>query len=327
MNKEYRIKHFPVSFFSMILGMAGFTIAFQKAEQILKIPFNASQYILTLTLIIFGIISFIYLIKIIAFGNEVKKEFNHPVKLSFFPTFSISLILLSIAFLSIDINTSKYFLITGTVIHFILTLKIVSIWIQHTKFEIKHINPSWFIPAVGNILIPIAGIQHFPHEISWFFYSIGLFFWIILLVIFFNRIIFNSPLPEKLLPTLFILIAPPSVGFISFVKLTTEVNEFSKMLYYFGLFLICLLFTQIGTFKKIKFYLSFWAYSFPIAAITIASILMFHETNINTFKYISLFFFGILNFVIILLLIKTGIAISRKEICIEEKEDERNSIT
>jgi len=320
MKKECRIKYFPVSFFSMILGLAGFTIAAQKAEQILKIPINLSYPILIITLVFFGIIFTIYLVKIIRFKDEVKKEFNHPIKLSFFPTFSISLLLLSIAFLSINLIISKYLWVFGTIIHFMFTIKIISIWIQHTKFKIKHINPAWFIPAVGNILVPVAGVSHFSPEISWFFFSVGLFFWIILLIIFFNRIIFHTPLPEKLLPTLFILIAPPAVGFISFVKLTGEINAFSKILYYFGLFMVFLLFAQIKIFKKIKFYLSWWAYSFPIAAITIASILMFHETSISSFKYISLILFGILNLIIILLLIKTSIAISKREICIEETE-------
>jgi tellurite resistance protein len=318
MKKECRLKYFPISFFSIILGMAGFTITFQKVEQLLKMPFNLSYYILILTLILFIIISIIYLIKIIKFNVEVKKEFDHPIKLSFFPTFSISLLLLSIAFASININVSKYFWIVGIIIHFIFTIKIITIWIQHSKFEIKHMNPAWFIPVVGNILVPIAGINHFNNEISWFFYSIGILFWIILLTIFFNRIIFHKPLSAKLLPTLFILIAPPAIGFISLVKLTGEINEFAKILYYFSLFLTFLLFAQINMFKKIKFYLSWWAYSFPIASITIASILMFHEININIFKYISLLFFALLNIIIILLLIKTAIAISKKEICVKE---------
>lgn len=238
-------------------------------------------------MIIFVTISILYVIKLIQFRDDVKKEFNHPIKLSFFPTFSISLLLLSIAFLSVNMPISKYLWIFGAIIHFIFTIKIISIWIQHTKFEIKHMNPAWFIPAVGNILVPVAGVSHFSPEISWFFFSVGLFFWIALLIIFFNRIIFHNPLPDKLLPTFFILIAPPAIGFISLVKLMGEVNEFSKILYYFGLFIVFLLFTQVNLFRKIKFYLSWWAYSFPIAAITIASILMFHETNIEFFKYLS----------------------------------------
>jgi tellurite resistance protein len=319
MKKEYRIKHFPVSFFSIILGMAGFTIAFQKAEQILQMPIHLSWYILMMTILFFIIISIFYLTKIIRFKDDVKNEFNHPVKLSFFPAFSISLLLLSIAFLSINMLISKYLWISGAIIHLIFTIKIISIWIRHTKFEIKHMNPAWFIPAVGNILVPVAGVSHFSPEISWFFFSIGLFFWIALFIIFFNRIIFHNPLPDKLLPTLFILIAPPSVGFISLVKLTGEVNEFSKILYYFGLSIVFLLFAQINLFRKIKFYLSWWAYSFPMAAITIASILMFHETDIEVFKYLSWTFFFALSIIIILLLAKTAIAISKREMCIEEE--------
>lgn len=318
MNKKCRIKNFPVSFFSMIMGMAGFTIAFQKAEQILKIPINLSWYILILTLTLFGVLSIVYLMKLIGFRDEVKKEFNHPVKLSFFPTFSISFLLLSIALLSTNIVASKCFWMTGTIIHFIFTIKIISIWIQRTNFDIKHMNPAWFIPAVGNILVPIAGVSHFSAEISWFFYSIGLLFWGILLVIFINRIIFHNPLPDKLLPTLFILIAPPATGFIAFIKLTGEVSEFAKILYYFALFLTILMFAQFRMFSRIKYYLSWWAYSFPIAAMTIASIVMFHEMNLVMFKYISLVFFGILNIIVALLLVKTIVSISRKEICVEE---------
>ena len=318
MKKECKIKYFPVSFFSVILGMAGLAIASQKTETILKVPLNLSQYILIATVILFVIFSLIYLIKMIKFTNEVKMEFNHPIKLSFFPTFSISLLLLSIAYLSVNPVISKYLWISGMAIHFILTIMIISILIQHNKFEIKQMNPSWLIPAVGNILVPVAGVSHFSPEISWFFFSIGFIFWIILLIIFFNRIIFHSPLPNKLLPTLFILIAPPAVGFISFVKLTGGINEFGKILYYFALFLVFLLFAQLKLFYKIKFYLSWWAYSFPIAAITIATILMFHETRVILFKYISLTLFTLLCLVISVLLIKTTILIFKREICIEE---------
>jgi tellurite resistance protein len=320
MNKESKIKHFPISFFSIILGMAGFTTAIQKAEQLLFSNLDISTPLLIFTTSLFIIISFIYLIKIIRFRNDVKKEFDHPVKLNFFPAFSISLLLLSVAFLSVDLAVSKYLWIFGTIIHILFTIRIISIWIQHTKFDIKHMNPAWFIPTVGNMIIPIAGVSHYTSEVSWFFFSVGFFLWVTLFVIFFNRIIFHHPLPSKLLPTLFILIAPPAVGFVSLVKLTGEVNEFSQMLYYFGLFILILLLAQINLFRKIKFFLSWWAYSFPIAAITIATLLMYHESNIMFFKYLAYLLVSILIIVISILLTKTVTAIYKKEICVEEEE-------
>lgn len=313
-----RIQYFPISFFSMILGMLGISIASQKAEQMFHLPFTISPYLLGMSIFFFVLISLIYFIKIIRFKTDVIGEFNHPIKMSFFPTFSISLLLLSAALLSIDKEWSSYTWMLGASVHFLFTLKIVSIWIQHTKFDIKHMNPAWFIPAVGNILVPIAGVEHASAEISWFFYSIGFGFWLILLIIFFNRIIFHHPLPNKLLPTLFILIAPPALGFVSYVKLTGELNEFARMMYYFALFLFILLITQFKMLSKIEFYLSWWAYSFPIAALTIASILMYHNTQLMIFEIISLSLLAFLTIVLGVLLFKTGKAMYKREICVEE---------
>ena len=44
MKKECRLKYFPISFFSVILGMTGFTIASQKIESILKLTSKFSSF-------------------------------------------------------------------------------------------------------------------------------------------------------------------------------------------------------------------------------------------------------------------------------------------
>jgi tellurite resistance protein len=190
---------------------------------------------------------------------------------------------------------------------------------HHDTFKITHVNPSWFIPAVGNILIPLAGVVHGPKDLSWFFFSVGLFFWMVLLVIVFYRIIFHEPLAERLLPTLFILIAPPAIGFISSFKLSGCINEFGKELYFFSLFMAILLFSQFRIFKKAKFYLSSWAYAFPLAAISNASFVMYRESNEAVYKYLYLFFLFVVFYLICRFSYKTFIAIRKNEICVEEK--------
>lgn len=319
MIKDFRLNNFPISFFSVILGLTGFSIAFQKVEEIIELPFHLSHYFLWFTVAIFLLLTSVYLFKFIKLPKEVKNEFNHPIKLNFFPTFPISFLLLSIAFLEVDKDISKYMWFTGVVTLFFVTVKILSIWMEKDKFQITHMSPAWFIPPVGSMVVPVAGVSHFPQEALWFFFSLGIIFWLILLIIFFNRIIFHNPLPNKLLPTLFILIAPPAIGFISYVKLTGEVNEFARILYYFALFLTILLFSQYKMFKKIEFFLSWWAYSFPISAISIASILMYHKTRLVEFKFIGLLLFVFLFGLVLYLLFKTFKSIANKEICVEEE--------
>ena len=75
---------------------------------------------------------------------------------------------------------------------------------------------------------------------------------------------------------------------------------------------------KINTFRKIKFFLSWWAYSFPMAAITIATYFFYSETGLIFFKYFALFLTGFFVMIILLLSYKTIIVIKKKELCIEE---------
>lgn len=318
LKNSRKLENFPISFFSTILGMAGFAIIFQKAEELLNISQTGSLIIILATILFYVILLMMYGSKLLLHTKKILEEFKHPIKINFFPTISISLLLFSVFFLSVNMLISKILWIIGTSIHLIFTLAILSIWIQKIHFKYEHFNPAWFIPVVGNLIIPIAGVEHFTKEISWFFFSIGSVFWLVLFSVFVNRIIFHSPLPEKLLPTLFILIAPPAIGFVSIVKLSGEINDLAKVLYYFSSFLILLLVVQFKIFTKIKFYLSWWAYSFPIAAFTIATILMYHETGHLFFKILFSTLSIVFTLLIILLTVKTFLAMKRGEICIEE---------
>jgi len=315
-----RLKNFPISSLAICLGLIGFALAWQKAEYILELTFGISNYFLYLTIVLFAVIALIYFFKILKYPEEIKKEFNHPIKLNFYPILAKLFLIASLVYLAISMPVSKYLWWIGVVLQSIFTIIIMTIWIRHEKFKIHHINPSWFIPVVGLIIIPIAGVKHFYPEVSWFFFSIGFFWWLILTIIVFNRIIFHPPIAEKLIPTLAILFAPPIIGFISLTKLLGGLNPFGNMLYYFGLFLFILILFQSKMFAKLKFNLPWWAYSFPLDALAIGTLLMYEQTKSSFMFYLSWIVFIFLNVIILLLLIKTISAVKNKAICIEEED-------
>jgi tellurite resistance protein len=313
-----RLQHFPVAWFAMIMGLTGLALAWHKAEGILNLSIAPSPWLLMLATTLFVVLAAVYSAKVIKFKTAASKEWAHPIKMNFVPAVSISLILLSIAWLPVSAPYSKLLWTAGVVLHLILTLYVMTQWMHHSKFEIVHLNPAWFIPVVGNILVPIAGVQHAPIEVSWFFFSIGIIFWPVLLTIIMYRVIFHTSMPERLMPTLFILIAPPAVGFISYLKLTGEVDAFAQVLYHSALFFTLLLFTQVRRFVSLKFFLSWWAYSFPLTAITIGSFLMYEQSSNILFLRIAGVLLGIASVVIVSLLGRTLLAAKRKEICLEE---------
>lgn len=313
-----RLTNFPVSAFAVILGLSGFVIAVHKVEHTFHCGFYISPLFLAVDTALFVALTVIYTVKWFKAPTAVKADFTHPVRINFIPAFSISLLLLSIAFMPISAPLSKILWISGTLLHILLTLKVVGFWIRHEKINIKQMNPAWFIPVVGFIIIPVAGTAHFHPELSLPFFTIGLFFWLILSAIFFNRAFFHHPLTEKLLPTLFILIAPAAVASISLFRLTGEVTAFGKGLYYISLFFLLLMLSMHSLFSKIRFYLSWWAYTFPLSAVVISSLLLYNKTGQLPFAYIGGILFAGLTLLILTLFWKTATAVRRKEICIEE---------
>jgi tellurite resistance protein len=312
-----RLKNFPVSWFAMIMGLAGFTIAWSRAEHVFGLGFTISPTLLPITAALFALLATVYLAKAAKYPQEVLGEIRHPVKVAFVPTISIALILLGTAFLHEAPELSFWLWAAGATLHLSLTLYVMSSWIHHSKYEIAHLNPAWFIPVVGNILVPIAGVHHASPEISWFFYSVGIFFWPLLTAIIFYRLIFHGSLPDRFMPTLFIFIAPPAVGFISYYNLTGGIDAFARILYGIALFFMLLLFVQVQRFARLKFFLSWWAYSFPLAAITIATLAMFKESGQPLYWWLGAGLLTILTLVIAMLLGRTMLAVLRREICVE----------
>lgn len=286
MQQERGMKYFPISLFASVMGFSGFTIATRQIETVYE-----KSHIISLVFLIFATILFllnasILLYRLIRYTNEVVNDFNHPVKINFFAAISISLLLLAIPYY--DISQSLSFVIwgIGALLQLSLTLIILTKLIKQTTYQTEHFNPAWFIPIVGNIVVPLVGIHHVSSDILWIFYSIGITFSIIYMTIFINRVFFHPSIPRKLLPTMFILMAPPSVGFLSYLKLVGTVDAFASILYGIAFFIGLLLVFQIKTFLKIPFFLSWWAFLFPSAAVTIATIQMYVETSLSYYQWI-----------------------------------------
>lgn len=121
------------------------------------------------------------------------------------------------------------------------------------------------------------------------------------------------------MPTLFILIAPPAVWFIWLTILNGgEITELAKMLYYFLLFMFIIIMSKINVLKELKFYMSWWAYSFPMAVTTTATILFYSITGFTFIWYLWIFFYIILWIIMFILIYQTYIWFKNKELCIEE---------
>jgi tellurite resistance protein len=315
---EQCAKNLPVSLFASVMGMGGLTIAWQRYAEIFGLPAIFGNILLSLAYACFAVVGLVYSYKLIHYRKEVIAELNHPVRANFFPAITIGLLLLAAGTNPLNPALAAGIWVVGTAAHLTFTIIIVSRWITR-NYEITHSNPAWFIPVVGNIIVPIFGADVADKEISWFFFSVGLSFWIVLFTIIVYRIIFHHQLAEKFVPTLFILIAPPAVGFISYLKLTGHFDPFARILLYLAVFLFLLLMSMFPYFFRVRFYVSWWAYTFPLCALTIAAIAAFKHTDNHVFAWAATVTIAVSTFAVALVSAKTLAALKHGTLCMPEE--------
>ena len=266
-----RLKYTPINSFAITMGLVGLSIAWQRFFLTLNIP-NISYALGLFSSAVFLVLFLAYLYKMFFKFSAVKAEWRNPVLKNFFPTISISLLLLSTLWRS-HLMGEIYWL-AGTILQVLFTVSIVTQWLIEFRTILKNISPAWYLPAVGNIIVPTSG-SHFGYNLlSEIFFFIGVFFWITLTTMLFIRLAQRAILPKPMIPTYFIFLAPPSLGFISYISIGYSNNISILGLYGFSLITVIVLIIKSTTFTKLPFYFSSWAYSFPTTAFSVASLIM-----------------------------------------------------
>jgi len=316
---ERGLKHYPVPLFGMVMGLAGLTLAMHAAERAFGMGSQISTGVYYFACFVFALISAGYIAKLVVYPGAVAAEWRHPVRLSFFPAISISLLLLAVATLGRNEGLAQIMWIAGALLQFVLTIAVVTNWIGTRSFQHGMLNPAWFIPAVGNVIVPIAGGALGYVEVSWYFMSVGLIFWIVLLTLVINRLVFHDPMPARLQPSLVILIAPPAVAFVAWLGLNGGViDPFAQILINGAYFFTALVLVQLPRILRLDFAISFWALSFPFAAITIASFRFAAITGSQVHQWIGGVLLVLLILIIVGLLMRTIKAAMDGDICIPE---------
>ncbi len=315
---EYnRLKFFPIMMYAIVMGMSGLTITYQKAAHWLSFPHLIGEILMYITTIIFVVVSVLYISKFTKYKEAVAKEFTHPVRINFFAAISISMLMLAIIYKEAYPTISAYFWYPGTVLQFYFTMNTIAFWINHNQ-ELSHSNPAWFIPIVGNVLVPVGGIGFADLHILMYFFSVGIFFWIVLFALLLNRIIFHHQMAQKFIPTMFILIAPPAVGFIAYFKMYGVIDTFAIILFNLALFFTFLIAFMYKNFLKLQFFISWWAFVFPVAAMAISAMLMYHQLGDTILLYFSYIMVAATTIIILIVLYRTVEHMFKKEICIQE---------
>lgn len=304
----HQIKNISPTIATPVMGLGGLSIVWFNIENIINTKMYIGHVILVACSIYFLFIFFALLVKTLAWPKIVSKEMGQLDIFNYYTAVPISILVLSSGYYFVSIEIARWLWVVGTATQFIFTINAMKMW-HSTVFKIEEYTPSWFLPVVGTMLIPVNGVKFGFTNISWLFFSVGCYYWILMSAIIFYRLIFVAQMPINKKPTVIMLAAPPAVGCMAYVSLNAgSIDNFSKILYFLGIFIIISFLVRIFEFRKITFSIAWWSYTFPVAANAISSLSMFAVNNSKIYFTIGLGCATITSLIVAVVLLKTACA-------------------
>lgn len=305
---ETYFKKFPVELFTSVMGVGGLAVAYQQFGSVFNAP-ALNLVILAVAYAFFGAVGLSYGWKLLRYRSEAAIEFNHPVKANFFSGISMSLLVLGVATFSFHRSLAFGLWAVGSVLHLLLVLTITSRWITR-DYTIDQLNPAWFLPTAANLIVPILGVEFLPKDICWFFFSIGIFLWLTLSTILIYRITFQ---PKSVTPLLFVMMAPPSLAFVAYQKLSGTFDVFAHILLGTSFFFLLLLVIFMApNFLKVRFSLACWGYTFPLCITTTSVFVAYKLSGEAGYAWIATMLLALTSLVVLVVTTKTFQAAIRK---------------
>ncbi len=230
-----------------------------------------AEAILLIGLFLLVTLMTLYALRTVRYRTNLIADANTPATLNFIATFSISVLLAAEALRPHNLLLAHIFFLIGTFAGLAIAVRSVHCWFTKS-IDAKDIDPGWFLPVVGNLVAPSIAAPLGYATIGWLILGFGLIGWFMLLPLIVYRLIVEPELPKSLRPTLFIMIAPPGLATSAFIAMNGPVQVLWPALFFgFGLFFCLCLAAMVRDFLEVPFQLSWWSYTFPLHAMTIAA--------------------------------------------------------
>ncbi|KAF6986651.1 hypothetical protein CFC21_004378 [Triticum aestivum] len=276
---------FPISAFGMCLGVSSQAMLWKTLEsepstKFLHVHPAANHVLWWISVTLMVIVSITYLLKVVFYFEAVRREFHHPVRVNFFfaPSIACLFLVKGVPHPVWEIHHVVWYLLMLPIL--CLDLKIYGQWMSSGERRLSKVaNPSNHLAVVGNFVGALLGARMGLRELPIFFFGVGLAHYAVLFVTLYQRLPTNVQLPKELHPVFFLFVAAPSVASMAWARISGEFNDGAKLLYFISLFLYVSLVVRVNLFRGFRFSLAWWAYTFPMTSVALATVLYASEVD------------------------------------------------
>ncbi|KAK1379017.1 S-type anion channel SLAH1 [Heracleum sosnowskyi] len=280
-------------------------------EKLLSTTFLLLWY---LSLLVLLVLSILYLMRCIFYFRMIKDEFLHFVGVNYmFTPWTSWLLLLQ----STRLLNPEHFIYKGLWLFFVIPLLVLDVkiygqWFTTEKRFLSVVaNPTSQMSIIGNMVAAWAAGKMGWKESATCMFTLAITHYLVIFVTLYQRLSGGNQLPARLRPVYFLFVAAPSMGSLAWSSISGSFDTPCKMLFYLSLFLFASLICRPGLFKKAmkKFNVAWWAYSFPLTFLAMASIEYAQEAKSTAATGLMLILTLISTVILLCLLLSTALNI------------------
>ena len=321
--------HLNLIWFSAVMGLSGLALAWTRAVPLMG-PL-ANQVAIAVALLATATwlgLAMATLARLRRYPGVVARDVQHPVRHVFVASVPVGLLLLSalgVHFFGALAALHGLWVLAASA-QLLVTLWVLGRWLhEHREGEPPMwagITPALFIPVVGNVVAPLAGLALGHTTWSLAQLAVGVFFWPLVLVLVLVRRAAHSALPPRMLMAWFITAAPPSVVGVVSVQLAVPLGWSIAL---WGVALFCLLWAAqvVQRALSVAFRMGYWGVSFPMAAFTSLTLLLAERGAATWMSAVAMLSLALSSLVIGWLAVSTLKGLRRGTLLVPEPEPPR----
>jgi tellurite resistance protein len=310
-----RLAAVPAGLFGIVLGLAGLGGAWRIAATLWDVPTWVGEGIYLVATLVWLVLVLLYALKWLRYRAEALVEFRHPVLCCFVGIVPVSTALIALAVRPYHEPLAIVLAVVGIAGQLAFgVFRTGELWKGNR--EPAATTPILYLPTVAGSFVSAIVLAAFGHP-GWGvpFFGAGVLSWLAIESVLLHRLYVVAELPPPLRPTLGIQLAPPAVGCVAYLAITSGAPDLvSQAMLGYALFQALVLLRLLPWIARQPFIAGYWAFTFGASALAAACIQFVRRGGTGPLALAAPYLFAAANLVIGIIALRTLLLLLRGQL-------------
>ena len=295
-----RLPLVPAAFFGMVLGLGGQGTAWRAASALWRIlPSVIGEIICLAAVVVWTIVTVLYALKWLLARDQALAEAEHPIQCCFIGLAGVSTMLVAVIALPYSTIAAWILFLSGAAFTLFFALwRTGRLW--HGARDAATTTAVLYLPTVaGSFMTAIGASALGLPDWGQLAFGAGLFSWLAIESVFLHRMLMAPEMAMPLRPSMGIQLAPPAVGCVAYLSVTTGIPDvLAHAMLGYAILQALLLARLLPWILRQPFTASYWGVTFGATALATAALRMVGRGDAGAVQTLAPALFVLANIVV-----------------------------